>query len=210
MKRLFLLTAGLASISALLPTLAAAAAETQADPEATDLTDPSPVMANTNMTGYLIWVIFALLLVTSLIVLVIKFLAQRNRMIGSNRSLRSLGGIPLGQNKSLQVLDLSGRLYVVGVGENISLIDKIDDPEEARSILQSLEQQQMQPWTPATFKDWIDRVRNRGKEEEKQMWQEADSFQSLLQSRLQRQSDQRQKVESLLKDENQNDRLLDE
>ena len=54
---------------------------------------------------------------------------QRNRGWGTNRALRSLGGIPLGQNKSLQVVELSGRVYVVGVGDSITLLDKIDDPE---------------------------------------------------------------------------------
>ena len=58
-------------------------------------------------------------------------LSQRNRGWGTNRALRSLGGIPLGQNKSLQVVELSGRVYIVGVGDNITLLDKIDEPEDS-------------------------------------------------------------------------------
>lgn len=213
MKRSILLSAGFATFGALLLRAAAAAADTGGDAGASgDPVEEAVSIPGSSMTGYLIWVVFVLLMVTVLIVIVIRWLALRNRTLITNRALRSLGGVPLGANKSLQIIDLSGRLYVVGVGENVALLDKIDDPEEARAIMEALEQQQFQSWNPASVKEWFDRLRNRNKTVEpgKELWQEPDSFQSLLQTRLQKQSDRRQEVESMLKDQNHNDRLSDE
>ncbi|MBW7454455.1 flagellar biosynthetic protein FliO [Paenibacillus sepulcri] len=162
--------------------------------------------------GYLIWVIVALALVIGLIVLLIKWLSNKNRGWGSNRALRSLGGIPLGQNKSLQVVELSGRVYVVGVADSITLLDKIDDPEAAMAILDAIELQNGRQWNSPSVTDFLNRFRNRRESSgpSDEPWQAASSFQDLLQSKMKRQSDQKQKVEDLLKEQNHNDRLLDE
>jgi len=179
-----------------------------------DLDDSPPNIPinSPNMTGSLLWVVFALFIVIVLIVIVIKWLSQRNRSWGTNRSLRSLGGIPLGQHKSLQVIELSGRIYVVGVGENISLLDKIDDPDEAQAVLDQIEQQSASNWSPTSLKRTLARLRGQTSDSEptSERWQEADSFKSMLQDRMNRQSDRKRKVEDLLKEQNQNDRLLDE
>ncbi|BBH20862.1 hypothetical protein Back11_22070 [Paenibacillus baekrokdamisoli] len=162
--------------------------------------------------GYLIWVIVALMLVIGLIILVIKWLSQRNRGWGTNRALRSLGGIPLGQNKSLQVVELSGRVYIVGVGENITLLDKIDEPEAALAIMDAIEQQNGRTWNKSSLTDFFDRFRNRksGNEPTNEPWQAATSFQEMLKDKMKLQSDQKQKALDLLKEQNHNDRLLDE
>lgn len=162
--------------------------------------------------GYLIWVIVALMLVIGLIILVIKWLSQRNRGWGTNRALRSLGGIPLGQNKSLQVVELSGRVYIVGVGDSITLLDKIDEPEEALAVMDAIEQQNSRTWNTPSLTNLVDRFRNRNSNVEptSEPWQAASSFQELLLDKMKRQSEQKQKVETLLKEQNHNDRLLDD
>lgn len=177
-----------------------------------DAEKSSGIIEGPNMTAYLVWVTVALALVIGLIILVIKLLAKRNQGWGANRTLRSLGGIPLGQNKSLQVVELSGRIYVVGVGETVTLLDKIDDPLTAQAVLDSMEQQSARAWSTTSFTDFLGRFRKRNTEAAptSEPWQEASSFQELLQSKMKRQSDQKQKVEELLKRENHNDRLLDE
>lgn len=184
-----------------------AASLVSADPTAED---DKPVIG-TNI-GYYVWVIVALMIVIGLILLVIKFLASRNRGWGTSRALRSLGGIPLGQNKSLQVVELAGRVYVVGVGEDITLLDKIDDPQLAESILAAIEQQNGRSFSSPTITDFLSRFRKSEKAAEptSEPWQEAVSFKELLNNGMMRQSDQKQKVEELLSEQKQNDRLLDE
>ncbi|MBM7564622.1 flagellar biosynthetic protein FliO [Paenibacillus sacheonensis] len=163
--------------------------------------------------GYLIWVIVALLIVVGLIVLLIKWLASRNRGWGTTRSLRSLGGIPLGQNKSLQVVELSGRIYVVGVGEDITLLDKIVDPDAAAAIMEAIEQQASRTWSSPALSDFLGKFRNKqpSSEPKEDPWPSSTvSFKELLSNGMKRQADQKQKVEELLRDQNHNDRLLDE
>ncbi|REE94428.1 flagellar protein FliO/FliZ [Paenibacillus taihuensis] len=172
--------------------------------------DDKPVIG-TNI-GYYVWVIVALMIVIGLILLVIKFLASRNRGWGTSRALRSLGGIPLGQNKSLQVVELAGRVYVVGVGEDITLLDKIDDPELAQSVLAAIEQQNGRSFSSPAITDFLSKFRKNVKADEptSEPWQEAVSFKELLNNGMMRQSGQKQKVEELLNEQKQNDRLLDE
>ncbi|QYR19761.1 flagellar biosynthetic protein FliO [Paenibacillus sp. sptzw28] len=162
--------------------------------------------------GYFIWVIVALMLVIGLIVLLIKWLSARNRGWGNNRALRSLGGIPLGPNKSLQVVELSGRVYVVGVGDSITLLDKIEDAYAASAVLEAIDQQNSRHWNSSSIADLLSRLRNRKQniEPTSEPWQAAASFQEMLQDKMKRQSVQKQKVEDLLKEQNHNDRLLDE
>ncbi|NBD22457.1 flagellar biosynthetic protein FliO [Paenibacillus glycinis] len=158
--------------------------------------------------GYLIWVIVALLIVIGLIVLLIKYLASRNRGWGTNKALRSLGGIPLGQNKSLQVVELSGRLYVVGVAEAITMLDKIEDPDAVASIMDAIEQQNGRTWSTPTIADFLGRLRNKQQPSRpsEDDWQSSVSFKELLNNGMKRQADQKQKVEELLKEQNHNDR----
>ncbi|GMK48057.1 hypothetical protein PghCCS26_51870 [Paenibacillus glycanilyticus] len=166
--------------------------------------DESPMAGS--YTGSVIWVIVSLFIVIGLIVLLIKFLSQRNRMWGTNRAVRSLGGVALGQNNSLQVVELSGRLYVVGVGENVTLLDKIDDEKQVQTILASLDRQSHAAgWSANTISDFLKRFRKeesrKGEDLTEEQWNmQESSFQSLLNQNLSKQADRREQLESLLKE----------
>ncbi|EXX91339.1 flagellar protein [Paenibacillus darwinianus] len=173
---------------------------------------PAEIVGSTSMAGSLIWVIVSLILVIGLIVFVIKFLAGRSRIWGANRSLRSLGGVALGQNKSLQVVDVAGQLYVVGVGEDVRLLDKIEDPEQAQAIIRLLDQTSQLMWNTAAVGSLMNRLRNRtavgGLRETETI--EDDAFRTILQDKLQRQAETKHKVETLLNENSSKDRLRDE
>lgn len=168
--------------------------------------DVSPMEGTSSYTGNIIWVIISLFIVIGLIILLIKWLSQRNRAWGTNRAVRSLGGVALGQNNSLQVVELSGRLYVVGVGENVTLLDKIDDAEQVQAILQSLDRQSNAAgWSANTISDFLKRFRKeetgKGEDLTEGQWNmQATSFQSLLNQNLSKQADRKQQLESLLKE----------
>ncbi|MFC4775383.1 flagellar biosynthetic protein FliO [Paenibacillus sp. GCM10023252] len=166
-----------------------------------------------NLLGSFIWVIVSLVIVITLIIFVIKWLSQRNRVWGSNqRSLRTLGGIALGQNKSMQVIELGGKLYVVGVGEEITLLDKIDKPEEVELIVDMFEQKASNNWQGSNLGTLINKLRDRvGRQSEsKEEWNTQSSFQHVLQDKLNQQATHKQKLESLLKDSKSDDRLMDD
>ncbi|WP_341282486.1 flagellar biosynthetic protein FliO [Paenibacillus sp. FSL H8-0537] len=191
---------------AVLPAAALAGAAQTSQPE-------SPYTSPSNMAGSVVWVIFSLLLIIGLIIVVIKWLSRRNRAFGgTNRSLRSLGGISLGQNHSLQVVELAGRLYIVGVGENITLLDKIDDETQAEAIIEAMERQVQGGWSPSALTGLISRFRQGSGEQEPrdEQWNDASSFQNVLKDKMNRQADRKQQLEALLKDPNPNERLNDD
>lgn len=162
--------------------------------------DGPPLQADDNLLGSLIWVIIALLLVIGLIIIFIKFLSQRSRSYGLNRSLRTLGGVALGQNKSLQVVELAGKVYVVGVGEDISLLDKIDDPLEARQLIDKLDQQ-LGSGSLLSITQWKNpfRKQNQGEELSEEHWNKGtSSFEHMLQDKLQRSTERKQQMKDAL------------
>jgi len=173
---------------------------------------PAEMVGTTSIVGNLIWVIVSLIIVIGLIVFVIKFMAGRSRIWGANRSLRSLGGVALGQNKSLQVVDIAGQLYIVGVGEDVRLLDKIEDPEQAEAIIQLLEHPSPPMWNTAAALSFMNRLRSRtagGNVQETSPIGD-DDFRSMLQNKLQRQAETKLKVETLLNETLSKDRLRDE
>lgn len=197
--------------TALMPGLASAAQET-VDNATND--EQMVFTGSDSLAGSFVWVIVSLAIVIVLIVFVIKWLSQRNRSWGTNRSMRSLGGIALGQNNSMQVVEIAGRIYVVGIGENITLLDKIVDPEEIKAIIESLERQPEQLWPQNALKQFTSKLRGSNTDKDKQpdneQWNRSTSFQSMLQSKLTQQSDRKQQLESLLNDTKSNERLIDD
>ncbi|XEC97121.1 flagellar biosynthetic protein FliO [Paenibacillus tarimensis] len=177
-----------------------------------NLDDQTIDLPDDNLIGNMIWVVVSLFLVIGLILVFIKFLSQRNRLFGPNRSIRTLGGAQLGQNKSVQAVEFAGRIYVVGVGEDITLLDKIDEEAAAREIISSMEQQSGQGFIGVSMADLLLKFRNRKKNEEPkdQLWNPSSSFQELLQEKLQQQAGRKQKMEAAFKEAKQTDRLMDE
>jgi flagellar protein FliO/FliZ len=170
---------------------------------------PPDIPDGMDAIGNAIGVIVALVIVIILIVFTLRFLSSRTRAWGQNRSLRSLGGIALGQNKSLQVIEVGGRVYLVGVGENVTLIDRIDDAEEAGRLIAVLENPAPQPIKVPLLGEWLNRLRGGRKDSETESWNVSE-FEAMLRSNLERQAGRKQQFESLMNDPNAKDRLRDE
>jgi len=173
---------------------------------------PPDIPDGMDALGYAVWVIVALIIVITLIVFTLRFLSSRTRTWGQNRSLRSLGGIALGQNKSLQVIEVGGKVYLVGVGENVTLIDRIDDAEEAGRLIAILENPVPQPLGVPLVGEWWRRLkggRSRSESEAGAGWNVSE-FEAMLRSNLERQAGRKQHFESLMNDSKAKDRLMDE
>ncbi|AJY76579.1 flagellar biosynthetic protein FliO [Paenibacillus beijingensis] len=168
----------------------------------------APHVSGGSMAGSLIWVVIALALVIALILAVIKWLSRRNQAWGTNRTLRSHGGVALGQNKSLQIVEAGGKLYVVGVAETITLLDKIEDPAGVQQMLESLNQSSSGGNAASGLTEWIANLRNRkGKNDpEQDQMRNASSFQIVLNRKLEQQAKHREEMEMMWKDSNQSDR----
>jgi flagellar protein FliO/FliZ len=153
-------------------------------------------------------VMFFLILIIALFFVLIKFLAKKNQYSPFGRSIRSLGGVPLGTNKSIQIVEIGHSLYVVGVGENIQLLQKIDDPEEVAYVTELLTSSQSDQTSFLSVGKWIEKLRGSKKEIEEEV-EITSSFQQVFHDKLQRVTTRNKNVEEWISEQKQKDRLND-
>jgi flagellar protein FliO/FliZ len=153
-------------------------------------------------------VMFFLILIIALFFVLIKFLAKKNQFSPFGRSIRSLGGVPLGTNKSIQIVEIGHSLFVVGVGENIQMLEKIDDPEEVAYVTELLTSAQSDQANFLSVGKWIEKLRGSKREIEEEV-EITSSFQQVFHDKLQRVTTRNKNVEEWLSDQKQKDRLND-
>ncbi|MDQ0494284.1 MULTISPECIES: flagellar biosynthetic protein FliO [Paenibacillus] len=169
----------------------------------------SDALSTSSNIGNIAWVLFVLILIIVLIVYLIRFLSKRNQSWFSNRSVRILGGVGLGPNKSLQLVEVGSSVYLIGVGEDIRLVDKVSDPEEVEQILAALEQEaslQRGPIAPL-FAKIADKLRRNNAAQ--QQSEEETSFHEMFESKLRQMPNRKEKLEKLRNEENTTDRSGD-
>ena len=182
----------------------AAASSSSDDSNINDVGVPSKV--GSNYVWDLLWVLLALVVVIFLMYLSVKFLSNKNKSFLSPKGIRSLGGIGVGSNSSVQVLHISGRIYIVGVGQQVTLLDKETDPEVVADIIENFSTTNQTNFV--SVKDWISNLRRDKQQEDKDVYnadwnsENTSSFENLLQSKLDKQVERKQQLESLLKDNN--------
>ncbi|RUS46363.1 flagellar biosynthetic protein FliO [Cohnella sp. AR92] len=160
------------------------------------------------------WDMFRILLVlgliVALIIFVLRFIGKKNRGWWINRSLRSLGGVAVGTNKSLQIVEWNGRIYVLGVGENVSLLEVISDTDTVAALL--AEHDTVNSSSDAAIPAWLKRLGNRSKPGEARSEEPVSggvSFEQTLEARMRELSERRQKVDQLLNKDRSGDRTDD-
>lgn len=157
--------------------------------------------------GSIITVFVVLILIIGLIVILIRFLAHKNNSWFSSRSIRHMGGVGLGQNKSVQIVKVGNSLYVVGVGENVSLIDKIVEQDEIDAIFQAAN-----PDSSLSGKGILSYVsKSLNFRKEKSLPVEdydptaASSFQEIFHTKMQQVTERRQQLKDIIEDTNKSD-----
>ena len=143
-------------------------------------------------------VFLALLFVLGLLLFVLRFLNKRNMNYQQNSMIQNLGGQSLGAQKSVQLLQIGNKIYIVGVGEDVQLLQVISDPEEIEHILALYHEKVGNPAisphifelfgkfrgkspvekTPANFSDILDKRLSQIKQErsdELERWKEKES-----------------------------------
>ena len=80
--------------------------------------------------------LFALVFVVGLLFALLKFVNRKNRMYDKNRFMKNMGGLSLGQHKSVQLVAVGNSYYLIGVGEDIQLLKEITDPDEISALME--------------------------------------------------------------------------
>lgn len=119
-----------------------------------------------------VWLIFKTILVIGILIggfyFFFKFITQKVGITAvGHEVITILSVIPLGQNKFLQVVDIAGKVYVLGVSDNnINLITEIKDKDDVDRI--RLLSSKSTPVKPGGFQDYLstqlgkvlDRIKN--------------------------------------------------
>jgi flagellar protein FliO/FliZ len=172
------------------------------------LAEQSSIPNDIDSDGYwknLLFVFFVLIVILGMIILLIRFLSIKNRSWMSNRSIKSLSGIQLGQNKSVQVVEIGRSIYVIGVGDNVELIEKIDQAEEISFIKDSLHNQNSVIGTEklAFIGSWFNKLRS---SMNKDANDETVSFQEVFNNKMNQVSDRKKRVEEILSEQKDKER----
>lgn len=81
---------------------------------------------------------------------------------GRGRLIRVLENTPAGRDRSIMLIEVGGRVYLVGsAADQISLLDAIEDPAVIRRLLDGAEPAPANPLeslVPGSFRDFLKRV----------------------------------------------------
>jgi flagellar protein FliO/FliZ len=137
-------------------------------PTKTPLNEAETLPASaTSMPLLLLQTVFALGIIIALIYVLFRFIGKRSNAFFGRAGIRTLGGCSLGPQKSLQVVQVGSSLYIIGVGENVTLLRCIDNPAEVEALMETLESTSL-PSSAASLslKEWTQSFFNkRGRKE---------------------------------------------
>ncbi len=130
----------------------------------------------TSGQGLTIWdylkMLFALLFVLALLLFVLKFINKKSQNYGQNSLVRNIGGVNLGSQKSVQLIQIGKSIYIVGVGEDVQLIKEIENPEEIEQIITNFNERQTivgtSPYITELSKKLINKLKKTDEVEQKQ------------------------------------------
>ena len=83
-----------------------------------------------SLFGIILKLVLYTLLILVMIYGLIKFLAIRQQKFQPNQAVKLMGGTPLGNNKSLQLVKVGNQILLIGVGDQVTLIKEFADAEE--------------------------------------------------------------------------------
>lgn len=78
--------------------------------------------------------LLALAFVIALIYGMVKFINTRNRVTQHGKLMQNMGGLSLGQQKSVQLIKIGEQYFLIGVGDDVRLLKELSNPEEIAQL----------------------------------------------------------------------------
>lgn len=100
---------------------------------------------STSLVMNMVKLIAALAVVLALIYLLLKLVNRKNKLFQKHPTLENLGGITLGTQKSMQVVRIGQRFYIVGVGDNVELLTELTDEKTIHALVNKDENMEFNP-----------------------------------------------------------------
>lgn len=166
----------------------------------------SPANNGPGMWLMMFKVLGSLALILTLFYIIVRFLAKKNQMFQRQKSIKTIGGVMLGQNKSIHMVQVGSKLYLIGVGNDITLIDKIDDPLEIDAITEPSQANTGQFGKT----NWIEQWKNRMKDSRATHSQESEGelnekFQEVFYEKLKKISRRDSQFDRMMDNDEQED-----
>ncbi|MFJ5791318.1 flagellar biosynthetic protein FliO [Lysinibacillus sp. NPDC093197] len=127
--------------------------------------------------------VLALIFVVALFYGLMKFLNKRNLTFQRNQMVQNLGGLSLGAQKSVQLLQIGKSLYLVGVGDDVQLLREITDPQEVEALLSLYNEKQEYAATSPYIAEVFSKLKRKNKQNSSTL-QKQDSFGELFEKKI--------------------------
>lgn len=147
--------------------------------------------------------VLALIFVIALLYGVLKFINSRNNNYQQTQLMQNLGGISLGQQKSVQLIKVGESLYLVGVGDDVHILKEVIDTSEKQLLLSLYNEKQefsaQVPYIAELFS------KLKGRQTEQQVESSDKEFKEEFQERLTKiQQDRQKELEAWKQKEREN------
>jgi flagellar protein FliO/FliZ len=126
-------------------------------------------------------IFFSLAIVLALLIMVMKFLNRKNAKYQNNTLVRNIGGISVGAQKSVQLVHIADRVFVVGVGDEVNLLKEIENPDEVKQLLAIFDERQGISSTTPYIADLLNKFKQN---KTKNKIEETQDFQSMFNERI--------------------------
>ncbi|KAA0966504.1 hypothetical protein FQ087_09825 [Sporosarcina sp. ANT_H38] len=153
--------------------------------------------------GDYIKTLFALVFVVGLLFGLLKLVNRKNKLYDKNRLMKNMGGISLGQQKSIQLVVIGESYYLIGVGDDIRLLKEISDPDEIDKLVEFYEGDSPELATGMLNKI-LAKVTGKSKIDSNEKTQESTDFSTIFQSRLEEMKEERKRHISRLTEKGRN------
>lgn len=133
-------------------------------------------------------------LVLALIYFLYRFVAKRTKHFQEGGSIKNLGGVSVGANRSVQLVRVGKEVLVIGVGESVQLLKEIRDPEVLEAMLNQEERPDPLQENVKKALHWTVKKAMKNNENKQEA---GDPFKSLLADKLEKLKKERtEKVEN--------------
>ncbi|WP_214826815.1 flagellar biosynthetic protein FliO [Exiguobacterium algae] len=106
-------------------TVEAATVDQQFEQQQTDVQEKNVPSAASSI-GSFVKVVLSLVVVVGGFIVLMRWLSSKTQGMKATQHMKHLGGVPLGKDRSVQMVKLGEHVYVLGVGDSIQLIDRLD------------------------------------------------------------------------------------
>lgn len=166
--------------------------------------DNNPVSSESESTYMmLVKLVFMLGIVLAILYFVLRFIQRKSVSFQDGKNLQSLGGIGIGQNRSVQLIKTGNSVLVVGVGDSVTLLKEITNEDEVQMMLDQRPSQNVSTMTNQLKNKWL---KSRTEESNKtsnetgtaETKDQTQSFKNMLQSIVQDKKNQQKELQRVL------------